>query len=542
MLLRRIILVSLIAVMVIPYAPRPQRASAVTASDWRPGQIIDDPVFTDVNSMSAGGIQAFLDSKVPSCDTAGTQPATDWGRPDLSHAQFAASRGWPAPPYVCLKDYYEVPKTSPSTEVPANSFTNGGAPPAGSISAAQMIYNAAIQYRISPKVLLVKLDTESAGPLTRDTWPLQKQYTYAMGAHCPDSGPNGSANCDSNYAGFSIQIAEAAKLLRYYLDNMDQSWWPYKRPHQTNSILWNVAPSGCGASDVFIQSKATAALYTYTPYQPNQAALNHMYTMGDNCSAYGNRNFWRVFYDWFGAPYTGSCYSTYDTLNTDAIVDAQRGKAPQVNFMIYSGASTNCVEFHAWSSSLTSWSSHAASSSASIDPANSLVAYADLSGSGTKVPILVGLRGTGSGMIEFHVWNKSLQTWSDHIVSNMPSIDPALSTVRFADLNGDGKDEGVLIGQGNGSTSTGYIEFHVWNQGLQSWNSHIVSNSLTLDSRYSKIMFGDFNGEGKDTGALVGLHSPYGTASGNVEFHIWNSGFSTWNRHIVSNQIATPAT
>lgn len=76
-----------------------------------------------------------------------------------------------------------------------------------------MIFNAAQQYQISPKVLLVKLGTESAGPLTGDRWPLSSQYAYAMGAHCPDHGPGGSANCDSNYAGFSIQMSE--KRLSY---------------------------------------------------------------------------------------------------------------------------------------------------------------------------------------------------------------------------------------------------------------------------------------------------------------------------------------
>ena len=75
----------------------------------------------------------------------------------------------------------------------------------------------------------------------------------------------------------------------------------YKKPFATNRILWNVVQRGCGAGDVYIESKATAALYTYTPYQPNQAALANMYGLGDHCSAYGNRNFWRVWNDWFGS-------------------------------------------------------------------------------------------------------------------------------------------------------------------------------------------------------------------------------------------------
>lgn len=276
-------------------------ANAVNAADWKAGRIIDDVKFTGLD-MYPDNIQSFLNSKVPTCDTNGTKPASEYGRPDLTHAQYAATRGWPGPPYICLKDYYEVPKLTPGSGIPSNSFTNGGNAPPGSISAAQMIYNAARQYNISPKVLLVKLGTESSGPLTSDDWPLQRQYTYAMGAHCPDSGPGGSANCDPNYSGFSIQISEAAKLLRYYMDNMTADWWPYKKPQQNNFVLWNTTATNCGGSDVYIETFGTAALYTYTPYQPNQAALNNMYGSGDSCSAYGNRNFWRVYGDWFGSP------------------------------------------------------------------------------------------------------------------------------------------------------------------------------------------------------------------------------------------------
>ncbi len=270
-------------------------AHAVTASDWQAGRIIDDGIFT-ADDMSVTDIQNFLNSKVPFCDTNGTSPATEFGRSDLTHAQYAAIKGWAAPPYICLRNYYEVPKTAPGTAIPANNYS--GSIPVGAISAAQIIYNAAHQYNISPKVLLVTIQKESVGPLTTDTWPLQSQYTYAMGAHCPD-GPSGAA-CDANYSGFSIQVSESAALLRWYLDSMDQSWWQYKKPYATNSILWNVSSTGCGASNVYIETKATAALYTYTPYQPNQAALSNMYGTGDGCSAYGNRNFWRIYNDWFG--------------------------------------------------------------------------------------------------------------------------------------------------------------------------------------------------------------------------------------------------
>lgn len=308
-------LVLVLAVAVV-FAGYYQPVSAVTASDWRAGRIIDDAIFENPNEMSVADIQNFLNNRIygGSCDTYGqrTLSSAFWA-PDYNgdgrttNAEYAKYRGYgDNHRFTCLKDYYEVTKTEPGPNLPVNNYGQynaDGSPviPAGSKSAAQLIYDAAQKYRINPKALLVKLATESAGPLTSDDWPFPRQYNFAMGAHCPDSGPGGSPNCDPNYAGFSIQMNEAADLLRWYLDSMTQKWWTYKRPGQVNSILWNVAETGCGAADVLIESKATAALYTYTPYQPNEAALRNMYGTGDGCSAYGNRNFWRVWNDWFGS-------------------------------------------------------------------------------------------------------------------------------------------------------------------------------------------------------------------------------------------------
>jgi len=283
-----------------------QNTYAVTASGWKAGAIIDDSLFMDKDSMSVTQIQSFLNSKVGTgsngipgqCDTNGTRASELGGG---TRAQYGSVNNNPAP-FTCLKDFWEVPKTIPGPAIPDNNY--GGKPiPSGARSAAQLIWDAAQKYNISPNVLLVKLGTESAGPLTSDDWPFLRQYTYAMGAHCPDVWDEAQqrwvAKCDPDYSGFSIQISEAASLLRWYLDSMTQSWWPYRKPYQINSIKWNI-PASCGAANVFIENKATAALYTYTPYQPNQAALNNMYGLGDGCSAYGNRNFWRTYSDWFG--------------------------------------------------------------------------------------------------------------------------------------------------------------------------------------------------------------------------------------------------
>ncbi len=262
-------------------------AHAVSGSDWRAGRIIDDGLFYDNASMSLADIQNFLNARVPTCDTQGTQSAADMGAPGMTHAQYAASRGWPGPPYICLKDYYQVPRS----DVVVNNYS--GSIPAGSWSAARIIKNAADTYGISPKALLVTLQKESPGPLLSDTWPLQSQYRNAMGYGCPDTAP-----CDPAYEGFYNQITNAARQFKLYKDN--PASYRYK-PNQNNSIYYN-PNTGCGASTVYVNTFATAGLYNYTPYQPNQAALNNLYGTGDGCSAYGNRNFWRIWNDWFGSP------------------------------------------------------------------------------------------------------------------------------------------------------------------------------------------------------------------------------------------------
>ncbi len=297
--------------------------------------------------MSVSSIQGWLNARLV-CDTNGVQASELSGGNDyngdgtVTRAEYGKSKGNPAP-FTCLNKYYEVPKTSPGSGLPASNYGKSTIP-SGAKSAAQLIYDAAQAYNISPKVLLVKLGTESAGPLTSDTWPFYKQYVYAMGAHCPDSGPGGSANCDSNYAGFSLQMREAAKLLRWYLDSMTQSWWTYKKPRATNYVLWNVQETGCNGSNVYIENNATAALYTYTPYQPNSAALNNMYGTGDRCSAYGNRNFWRVFNDWFGTTKLPSAIKGSSSTTVYMQSDGYKFSVPSMALLQDYGINPNAIK------------------------------------------------------------------------------------------------------------------------------------------------------------------------------------------------------
>jgi len=250
---------------------KPQEVFAANGANFNPGNIMSDAVMSNYNSMSAWDIQNFLNNKVPVCDTNGTGPYAG-----TTKAAYGTAHG-ASPPYICLKDYSE----------------NG-------ISAAQIIWNKAQEFRINPAVILVLLQKEQG--LITDDWPWPVQYRSATGYGCPDSTPG---VCDSQYYGFTNQVHWANTLFRRILDQ--SSTWTNYYPPGVRRIYFN-PNAGCGYTDVNIQNLATSALYNYTPYQPNAAALNNLYGTGDGCSAYGNRNFWRDYSDWFGSP-TGQPYS-----------------------------------------------------------------------------------------------------------------------------------------------------------------------------------------------------------------------------------------
>jgi hypothetical protein len=260
----------------------PQSASALSGSDFNPARIVDDDVFFNKDTMGTTEIQTFLNSKVPTCDTNGTQMHSS-GRTRAAHG---TANGAP-PPYICLKDY-----TQSFNSTNADAYC--GAITGGTKSAANIIFDVAQACRINPQSLLVLLQKEQS--LITDDWPWPIQYRSATGYGCPDT-----AACDSQYYGFFNQVYNAGRQFRRYTMLPNSFNYAVGR---TSFILYN-PNSGCGGTNVTPQTASTAALYNYTPYQPNQAALNNLYGSGDGCSAYGNRNFWRMFHDWFG-PTTGS--------------------------------------------------------------------------------------------------------------------------------------------------------------------------------------------------------------------------------------------
>lgn len=265
-------------------SPEPPAAVAADMSGFQAGNIIDDSLFWDANAMSESEIQSFLNARVGACRSG----------------------------YTCLKDYRETTHTIAAT--PMCSQYDGAA----NESAARIIFKIAQTCGISPKVLLVILQKEQS--LVTDDWPTASQYRSAMGAGCPDT-----AACDSDYYGFFNQVHYGSYLLKRYTQPAGTgpgteytTRYDLRYPvGQVSAILYN-PNTNCGAQNVFVANQATHALYIYTPYTPNAAALATSNGVGDGCSAYGNRNFYTFYSDWFGSthgPAIGVYFRDYVTAN-----------------------------------------------------------------------------------------------------------------------------------------------------------------------------------------------------------------------------------
>ncbi|MGA1835552.1 hypothetical protein VD659_01345 [Herbiconiux sp. 11R-BC] len=235
---------------------------AANASDFDPGNIISDANFFNGNAMSAGAVQNFLNAQVSSCRSG----------------------------YTCLKDYTQSTYSRPSDAM-CNSYSG-----TANESAATIIAKVGQACNVSQSVLIVLLQKEQS--LITDSWPSQSQYNSATGFACPDTAP-----CDAEYTGFYNQVYKAAWQYKRYSNPPGTSaffnWFPVGK---YSNVRYH-PNAACGSSPVLIQNQATAGLYYYTPYQPNAVAMSNVYGgQSDGCSSYGNRNFWRLYTDWFGDP------------------------------------------------------------------------------------------------------------------------------------------------------------------------------------------------------------------------------------------------
>lgn len=270
-------LLTAVSVPAIAVAAEPMTASAasdgVAASapsrivptadltQFDPGNIMSDDLFYDDAAMTASEIQAFLDQRIGSCQN---------GR--------------------CLN----IINTTISSRAARTSSSTGqlicGAIQGGTMHVSELIYRVQVACGISAKVLLVTLQKEQG--LVTSRAPSDWNLNAAMGQACPDTAP-----CDPAFSGVGPQIVGGATQLKTYKAAR------FARQPGTHFIQYN-PNAGCGGTNVTVANYATAALYNYTPYQPNRASLNAGYGLGDSCSSYGNRNFFNYYTDWFGSTQT----------------------------------------------------------------------------------------------------------------------------------------------------------------------------------------------------------------------------------------------
>jgi hypothetical protein len=275
---RRILFVCLALLVIVGglTVVRPVRALAAEgvelaadAGGFDPGNIISDSNFFDGAAMSAADVQSFLNTQVSSCVSG----------------------------YTCLKDLRVDTWNIPATPM-CSAYS--GAP---GETAATIIYKVGRACGISQAVILVTLQKEQS--LVTNRSPSLHAISAAMGVGCYDNGQP----CVGEYAGFFNQLFNGAYLLKRYTQPPGTgSGTPYPTRFdlsypvgQTSQILYH-PNRDCGTKSVHVANQATHSLYVYTPYTPNAAAMANLYGTGDGCSSYGNRNFWRIYSDWFGNP------------------------------------------------------------------------------------------------------------------------------------------------------------------------------------------------------------------------------------------------
>lgn len=146
-------------------------------------------------------------------------------------------------------------------------------------TATDIIVDVARMYRINPKYLLVLLQKEQS--LVTAAHPTQYQLDWATGAGVPDSG-----NRNYSLQGFYNQVDAAGDLIRnHYLADLENrgytiSGWGVGITKNVVCQDYDAARGLCSDGEnipVTPESKATAALYTYTPHLSGNASFVNLW-------------------------------------------------------------------------------------------------------------------------------------------------------------------------------------------------------------------------------------------------------------------------
>lgn len=202
------------------------KAAAVVG--FNPENIISDSLFYDGNAMTAAEIQSFLDAKIGSCRNGKCL--------NVLNVSVSSRDAW-------------------VSQVTGNLVCT--ALQGGTMRVSELIYRMQVTCGISAKAILVTLQKEQG--LTTSDAPSDWNLRAAMGASCPDTSP-----CDPAYSGLGPQIVQGVRQIKIYKAGR------FAMQPGVNYIGYN-PNSACGGTNLNIQNYATAALYNYTPYQPNAA-------------------------------------------------------------------------------------------------------------------------------------------------------------------------------------------------------------------------------------------------------------------------------
>ncbi|WP_202616249.1 hypothetical protein [Actinomyces sp. 432] len=242
-----------------PAAPTEPTPITRDMTGFDAGLIIDDDVFYDSTTMTSAEIAAFITAANEGCQTGAD------GTPCLADATF------------------DTEDREATTACP------GGYTAAKGQTAAEIISQVADSCDINPRVLLVLLHKEQGLLTASGSGLTARRYEAAAGYACPDG-----QECDSEYAGFFRQVYGAASQFQTY--RLD--------PHRfevvagTTTQLAYSPDAQCGTGELTVANQATAGLYNYTPYLANAAAASG----GDDCTSWGNWNFYGYYRALFGDP------------------------------------------------------------------------------------------------------------------------------------------------------------------------------------------------------------------------------------------------
>jgi hypothetical protein len=472
---------SLAAVLVLAFSLMifavPPKASA---SYYSPN-LIDNGKFTDSNSMGVTAIQNFLISKGSSL--ASYHDTEDCYSSSGSHYSFYQAH------YSCGQ----------------------------SVLAAQIIYDAANAYGISPRTILATMQKEES--LITDPSPSSSQINFAMGYGCSDSGGCGS------YTGFFHQVDNGTWQFKTDLElSSGRSYWGYSPasyPCNGATKYYNKALKpgndvyfkddyGTAYTHFKIANAATATLYCYTP---------HVYP--GSSRQYYSGSYWFVYYfeQWWGST-RGGC-------NTGSnIGGASTGKrflpfqygggAKSLVYSQQNSTGSTCAEDHVWNAGNKSWRAHIATAMAASDPAAGRLITGNWTGNNQNTQLFVKYSGSG-GNVEAHKFSTDLQYFPDvyDVPTNLGGVTSSSGGFVVGDFIRSGYDHLAYI-TFNGAG--GKAEIHLFDKSLRKGAGYhdTLTNLSGVTTSTGMFVAGDFLHRGYEQIAYI----VYSGTGGHVEVHL----------------------